>query len=128
MREIVKADKSMAENRKSERMERRESVSIQIISSSQHKQHPPEVASTETLDISAGGIKLYLNGSVREKTILDFCLEYSGETRRFLLTGEVRWCQAVEDSLFHVGIKILDAQGTDFVEWQELFDRELSDV
>lgn len=118
----------MADNRKAERTERRESVSIQIISSSQHDKHPPEVASTETLDVSAGGIKLYLTGAVKEKTILDFCLEYTGHAQRFLLTGEVRWCQSVENSLFHVGIQILDAQGTDYVEWQELFQNDSIDV
>ena len=86
------------------------------------------MASTETLDVSAGGIKLYLESSVKEKTILDFCLEYSGCTQRFLLTGEVRWCQAAGNDLYHVGIEILDAQGTDYLEWQELFASDSIDV
>jgi hypothetical protein len=111
------------ERRNSPRTLRREEVSIQVLLPSADGSSPALVVATETVDLSPGGLRLRLPRPLQAHHIFDLCVELKEDPRRFLLTGETRWCRPCPDCPDHeVGITILDGEGTDFAEWTMLFD------
>ncbi|MEM9102162.1 MAG: PilZ domain-containing protein [Pseudomonadota bacterium] len=111
------------EKRETSRVNQKESVSIQILSSSLDEAVAPVVVDSETLDISSGGLKIYVDQWIENGCILDFCVEFSNNPRRFLLTGETKWCKKIpgENTTFYLGIEVMDTEGTDFAPWHKLF-------
>lgn len=110
------------ERRRATRIPRRESVSIELMLPSPEPSQGPEVVATETLDVSATGIRVTLGKVLDSGYILDFCVDLHDNPRRFLLAGETRWCQFNSESgRYEVGILIHDAEGTDSDQWFALF-------
>jgi hypothetical protein len=113
------------ERRNDLRQLRKESVSIQLVFPSEDGLCKPEVAAVVTIDVSQHGLHLLLDRPLEAGRIFDLCIELADEPRRFLLTGETRWCHAVRqaDAQYEVGIQILDGEGTDFDAWARFFDQ-----
>ena len=106
------------ERRATERFLRKESVSIQILLPDADGAACAKVVASETIDISGRGIRLLLPRPLEANRIYDICVELEGDPRRFLLTGETRWCRYNGERQGHeVGIEILDGEGTDAVVW-----------
>jgi len=83
----------------------------------------PEVAQSVTLDVSIRGFRLLLSRELEPGHIHDVCLELKQEPKRFLLTGESRWCRYnAQQAGYEVGIEILPGEGTDFESWEEYFN------
>ena len=107
-----------AEHRAAARLLRRESVSIQILLPSMDDSRPAEVVASETIDISGQGMRVLLQEPLQTGRIFDICVELKEEPRRFLLTGETRWCRYSNKRKGHeVGLEILDGEGTDYAAW-----------
>ncbi len=106
------------ELRATARLLRKESVSIQIFLPCDDGAHPTEVVASETIDISRYGIRLLLPKPLEAGGIYDICVELKDDPKRFLLTGETRWCRCnSEQQGYEVGIEILDGEETDFAAW-----------
>ena len=106
------------ERRTSERFLRKESVSIQILLDDSDGSCCAQVVASETIDISGYGLRLLLPSPLETDRIYDICVELEDDPRRFLLTGETRWCRYNSERGGHeVGIEILDGEGTDSVAW-----------
>ena len=108
------------ERRESPRLARRESVSIQLLLPCPDRTGCQRVVTTETADLSAGGLRLRLAEPLAAERILDLVVELSGHPRRFLLTGETRWCRPDAGGGYEVGMLIHDGVGTDYAEWAAL--------
>lgn len=106
------------ERREAKRMPREESVSIQLISSCEDGRCRLEVAECTTLDVSVSGLRLLLFKPLEDGRIYDVCVQLNDQPKRFLLTGETRWCRCnAEQAGYEVGIAILPGEGTDFEVW-----------
>ena len=108
------------EHRAAARLLRKESVSIQILRPCVDATCPAEVVASETIDISRHGLRLLLPEPLEADRIFDICVKLRDDPKRFLLTGETRWCRYNSQRQGHeVGIVILDAEETDFNAWSE---------
>lgn len=99
------------EKRNHPRLSRNESVYIRVLLGN------GESIETQTEDVSAGGFRARLNQALESGIILHVVIETGTPVTRFLLAAEVKWCQAGADE-FHAGFEMLDAQGTDYEQWQ----------
>jgi hypothetical protein len=111
------------EKRTAPRLPRNESVSIQLMFPSEDNACAAHVADSVTVDVSKHGLRLLLPECIEAGRIFDLCIEIAGEPRRFLLTGETRWCHRLENNpnAYEIGIEILHGEGTDYTAWEHFF-------
>ena len=115
----------VGEHRTTARLLRKESVSIQIFLPCVDGTCSAEVVASETIDISRYGLRLLLPKPLEAGRIYDICIELKDDPKRFLLTGETRWCRCNSERQGHeVGIEILDGEQTDFTAWSRSVGEE----
>ncbi len=111
------------DRRDSRRLPRKEPASIQLVFPCEDGTCRPEVATSITLDVSIHGFRLLLPKPLEPRHIYDVCVDLADEPKRFLLTGETRWCRYNEEFAgYEVGIEILEGDGTDFEVWARHFE------
>jgi hypothetical protein len=114
----------MPEKRRSPRLPLEESVSIVLFRTGPQASFSSERILTETIDVSASGMRIRTDEAIDNDRVFDICVELRGYTKRYLLTGESRWCRYIaEREVFEVGIEIRFGEGTDFMEWSELVSK-----
>ena len=114
------------EHRTATRLLRKESVSIQILRPCIDASCPAEVVASETVDISRQGLRLLLPEPLEADRIFDICVKLKDDPKRYLLTGETRWCRYNRERRGHeVEIVILDAEETDFNAWSESIEQQV---
>ncbi|NQD35565.1 PilZ domain-containing protein [Permianibacter sp. IMCC34836] len=115
------SNKPEQEQRQENRLASAEPVHIQIL-----RQVPTSVATTAVLhanthDISSSGFNALSNVELTPGLLLDVLIELRDGSQPYLLTAEVRWCQAREGGNYSVGFVVMAAQGSDFQAWQTRF-------
>lgn len=118
-----------SERRSLHRMLRNESVSLQLTLPSSGA-GAGRVIRIETLDISPTGLRITLPERVEEERLLDLCIDLKDHNKRFLLTGEVRWCRPSEGAAdrCEAGIEVLEGEGTDHAAWFRFLRTEGGDI
>ncbi len=113
---------SKAERRSASRRLSSESVSVQVLQSCDNDSCSTRVIDTRTVDVSSHGMRLLVAERLETGCIFDICVELRDHSRRFLLTGETRWCRDhSEQGGYELGIEIHEAEGTDHLVWGEMF-------
>jgi hypothetical protein len=116
------------DRRAARRLLRSEEVSIQLLLPSLEATGPATVVSSATVDVSVTGLRILLPRAVAAERILDLCVVLRGSPKRFLLTGETRWCRySAERGGYEVGIAIQEGEGTDHSAWSELLTAQEED-
>ncbi len=112
---------SKAERRSALRRLSSESVSVQVLQSCENGSCPARVIDTRTVDVSSHGMRLLVAERLETGRIFDICVELHDHSRRFLLTGETRWCRYhSEQGGYELGIEIHEGEGTDYLVWGEM--------
>lgn len=113
----------MSEDKRIEtRVPRDETMMIEVISSSYDESLPGRVVECATSDISPNGLQVKIPYEVVEGAILDLCVEMKRTSKRFYLTGEVKWVKKHDDEVnWHVGFLLFDGVNTDIEAWKALF-------
>lgn len=106
------------ERRAAQRMRKQETLSIQLLLPCLDEVCPARVVETVTIDVSEAGMRILLAEAIEADRLFDICIELKDNPKRFLLTGETRWCH-FDDALqaYEVGIQIYDGEGTDYDAW-----------
>ena len=109
------------DRRQHARQPRDERVVVQIVSSTRDTLPPGTVVRCSTKDVSAQGLKIQLDQQVPEGFLLELWVEVSNHPSKFFLSGEVKWCQALEGSKrYLVGVELKEGETEDFKLWQEV--------
>ncbi len=117
--------KKRDERRAEARYERREDLSIKVAFSSQNPELLGKTLGSESVDVSASGLRIVLNQAVEVNSILDVWVNLHDKNKRFFLTGNVCWCKELEDSdSYQAGLMLHESaeEVTDLTDWQALFD------
>jgi len=110
------------DQRRAARVPRVESISVELRPRYGSDPLDTRVVSTQTVDLSADGLRIRLASPVDPGCLLELCVVLRGCPRLFLLTGESRWCRPARDGDgFEAGFLIYDGQGTDYPDWAALF-------
>ena len=116
-----KDQQSEAERRSVQRWLRNESVSVQVMQPCVDGSCPARVIATRTIDLSCQGMRLLVEDELEEGRLFDICVELRDHPRRFLLTGETRWCRPHSPGPdYEVGLEIQEGEGTDYLVWAEV--------
>jgi hypothetical protein len=103
------------------RQPRDERVVVQIVSSTRDTLPPGTVVRCSTKDVSSQGIRIQLEQQLPEGFLLELWVEISNHTSKFFLTGEVKWCQELDEGKrYLIGIELKEGETEDFKLWQEL--------
>jgi hypothetical protein len=109
------------DRRQHTRQPRDERVVVQIVSSTRDTLPPGTVVRCSTKDVSAQGLRIQLDQKVPEGFKLELWVEVSNHPTKFFLSGEVKWCQALDDSKrFLVGVELTEGETEDFKLWQQI--------
>ena len=89
-------------------------------------QEDPDLVGTsiecEAIDFSTHGLQLRTNQEVPAATLLSITIGVGDPFAMYLLRGEVRWTKTLAEEVILMGVRISDAEGTDFERWLDQFD------
>lgn len=106
------------------RLDNQLSVIIELGSSDNGE---PILVVSESLDISANGLRTIAHEAVAADIILRCCIRDEKNDRQFLLVAEVKWCQAYTNGDYLIGLSLFDSYGTDIVKWKEYIAQTCGD-
>lgn len=78
----------------------------------------PALVASQSLDISANGLRVIADQPLPQGSILRSCVQTSA--RRFVLVTEVKWSQPWQSAgEYLVGLALFESDDTDIQEWKE---------
>ncbi|MEM7208581.1 MAG: PilZ domain-containing protein [Pseudomonadota bacterium] len=108
------------ERRQQPRLQRDEKLFIQIT----HCDDDPDLIDTtalcSTLDVSAVGLRLQTERSIKSGLELDLWVNIDGRPGKYFLSGVIQWCEPDKNG-YRAGIEIFKRDNTDYLGWYELF-------
>ncbi len=114
---------SEQDNRNKHRFPRNESVSLELLLPGEKGER--KTIHTQTLDFSEEGLKIRMAEEIPIVGEVALVIEPLERDIQFRLTGQVRWCRRLLDSLFEAGIQI-DEDSEDFRRWLDYIDEHPS--
>ncbi|QEY12033.1 PilZ domain-containing protein [Cellvibrio sp. KY-YJ-3] len=118
-------EKQPEEQRQEYRLNNQLTVIIELDSPADSE---PTLVVSNSLDISANGLRAIAPQAVPTDNILRCCIRDAASDRQFLLVTEVKWCRPYgDDGDFLIGLSLFDSAGTDIVEWKEFIAQRCAD-
>jgi hypothetical protein len=115
------------EKRRAKRKPFQEDVFLELTTLNDEGDYVDKVVPCETVDLSRIGLKLYVNQAIVSGTVLDLCVNFKAEQRKFFLTAEVKWVQPlVDDGWYFVGFELYEAENTDYELWCAWIDAQVA--
>ena len=112
-----------SERRQDARFQAPDSLSLQIIFSSENPGLLGKTIDSSAIDISASGLKIVFPHPLKKDSVLDMWISLKEPNKKFFLTGNVRWCTELEvEGVFQAGIVLRERTDTvtDLAEWRKL--------
>ena len=114
---------SNKERRQHTRHLRDERVVVQVVSSTRDTLPPGTVVRCSTKDVSRRGLRIQLDQRVPEGFHLELWVEISSQPTKFYLSGEVKWCQEVEEGKrYMVGVELKEDKTEDLEKWEKALE------
>ena len=112
----------LQDNQRSEpRLPHYETVYVEIIGScAMESEHiEPEVAASETIDVSANGLQVRFPKPLQVGTILQLCIVRERTGDKFELASEVKWQRRLPGTAgWLVGFRLFESDDTSIVDWK----------
>ena len=103
-------------------------IFIETYSSPQSAHESTSMVISKTIDLSANGVQVIMDGPLPMNSILRLCLETVDHQQRFMLTGEVlRQSKVPTSSQYSIGFQLLESDQTDIVEWKKYIAKRLTE-
>lgn len=103
------------------RIELRETVLVEVISSTENA--PGSVIVCHSMDFSASGLQVVVEDDMPPGSIFRLCIDLTGQPPIFLV-AEVMWRRHNKGgSGYRLGFALFDAEGTDIERWRDLMSR-----
>lgn len=80
----------------------------------------------QTHDLSATGMRVISSEPLTPGALLPVQVRLAGDEKQYQLIVEVVWCEAREQNQHAVGLRVLDSDGTSFVDWMDAVARAMS--
>lgn len=114
------------ERRTKPRLLHNESVSLQLTLPGPEGPGSGRVVTTRTADLSPEGLRVHFSEPVPPDHLFDLVIELKDYNKRFLLTGEVRWCKQIGPQDYEAGIHIQEGEQTDYQYWTDIIRGRIS--
>jgi len=120
----ISMKEELSERRDAERYELKQALDLKIAFSSENPNLLGKTLCGSTLDVSASGLRIELNQPIKVDSVLDVWVTLKGNTKKYFLTGNVRWIQEMEvGGYFQIGVVLRERSDTvtDFDNWKAAF-------
>jgi len=117
-----------AERRSDERFEHKDQLSLKIVFSSENPSLLGKNVDGSTLDISASGLRIELNQSIKIDSVLDVWVSLKNLNKKFFLTGNVRWVnETAKPGIYQIGLVLRERTDTvtDLSSWKATLKKHL---
>lgn len=88
-------------------------------------QAQPRTLTAQTHDLSATGMRVMTAEALTPGAILPAQVQLAGNEVRYQLIVDVVWCEHRRDGQYAVGLKVLDSDGSSFMDWMEAVARAM---
>ncbi len=110
------------DKRKQIRHDKEELIYIEVLAASSHSQQDNIMLECTTKDISKEGLKIHAKYPFIIDSILELLISFESGGYKFLLTGQVKWVETLEDNNCFAGFEVIEAEHSDFAVWRNMFD------
>jgi len=117
-------EENISERRLAERYELKQALDLKIVFSSENPNLLGKTLCGSTLDVSASGLRIELNQAIKVDSVLDVWVTLKDSTKKYFLTGNVRWVHEMEvGGYFQIGVVLRERSDTitDFNSWKAAF-------
>lgn len=114
----------LTERRNSARFQIQEALNMKIAFSSENPNLLGKTLAGSTVDVSATGLRIELNQPIKMDSVLDVWVTLKDTTKRYFLTGNVRWCTEMDvGGFYQIGVVLRERSDTitDLESWQAAF-------
>lgn len=116
------------DKRQEYRLDARETVFIELTSAEPGDDTPPLIVISNSLDISANGLRIITDRDLTIGSILRACVQFKNPEDRLLLVTEVKWSRPHDQAgEFVVGLSLFESEGTDIQRWKEAIAERFTD-
>ena len=109
------------DNRKQPRHSREEVIYIEVLSSTAESKDDNLILECTTKDISQDGLKISSEFSFMVDSILELLISFESGGYKFLLTGQVKWCEEVDNNKYLAGFELIESEHSDYAVWRNMF-------
>lgn len=118
----------MAENyedrRRHERVNVEKAIFIEVVSRGSRSESDNRIIRCETLDISVGGLRLWVPELVAQGSTLNIAAPMNDWSESLELVGEAMWVKEAEDTQgYWVGLELRDSSREDMEKWFKVVHR-----
>ncbi|CAA0116926.1 Uncharacterised protein [BD1-7 clade bacterium] len=107
------------QKRQESRLDQRETIFIETQSAYRGEPGNYKMLVCESVDVSANGIRAYIDEPVPEQAIFQMCVEIHETNQRLYLAVQVRWIRDDESGQgYQVGFQIFESDDTDVQAWK----------
>lgn len=118
---------STSDKRQEYRLNQQETVYIELTSSAPGDETPSDIVISNSVDISANGLRVITDRDLMPGSILRACVQFRDSSERFLLVTEVKWCRPHDYAgEYVVGLALFESEGTDIQRWKEIIGERFS--
>ena len=115
----------MSENKRhDERLAGQATAFIELMGASIDAPDRAPIIICNSVDISRGGLRVYVDTFIEPGTILHLGLQLPGQEHPLYVVAEVKWAQrtSARDG-YWIGFALLESDGTDIAHWQSLVEK-----
>ncbi len=109
------------DKRKQTRHPREEVIFIEVLSASSQSEQDNILLECTTRDISSDGLKIQSKHPFILDSILELIISFESGGYKFLLTGQVKWCETLSNDECLAGFEIIESEHSDFLVWRNMF-------
>lgn len=99
-------------------------LSVQVLSSVQDPSAGDRAVAGDASDVSAGGLRLRVDGPLPVGHNLDLWIRVQGRAGTFMLSGKVKWAEG-DAGGWWIGIQLLERPTDDVAYWLDMIRGEL---
>ncbi len=117
-------ENQLQERRGAQRYSLQEATELKIVFSSENPGLLGKKLCGSTIDVSATGLRLELSQKIKIDSVLDVWVTLKDNSKRYFLTGNVRWCTEMEvEGFYQIGVILRERSDTvtDLDSWQTIF-------
>jgi len=109
------------DNRRQTRHDREETIFIEILAASSESKEDNIMLECTTKDISKDGLKIRAEYPFIIDSILELLISFESGGYKFLLTGQVKWNETINEKEYLAGFELIEAEHSDFLVWRNMF-------
>jgi hypothetical protein len=114
----VIVDQDYTEKRKHQRIEVAQALFIEIVNRRSRSESENTIIRCETVDVSVGGLKIYVSNSIALGSRLNIAVPMEGWKENLELVGEAVWVRPAEGKQgFWVGLELRDSNRDNMEKW-----------